>query len=233
MRRSIRESLNAARRSGRPVALTTNLRSGEQRLVYEGESEGDLCLDVDMIAAAGEALRRDECATFDTPAGRVFVQVFNPLPRLIVVGAVHIAQPLARMATLAGYGVTVIDPRRAFAESEKFAGFSVSDEWPDDALTRLKPDRRTAVVTLTHDPKLDDPALSTALRSPAFYIGALGSKKTHSARLARLREAGFSDDVLARIRGPVGLTIGALSPAEIALSIMAEVTQVRRRGDVA
>ena len=233
MKRHIRENLNAARRDGRAVALATNLRSGEQRLVYEGDSEGDLCLDVDMIAAAGDALRRDECTTFETPAGRVFVQVFNPLPRLIVVGAVHIAQPLARMAAISGYGVTLIDPRRAFAESDKFAGFAVSDEWPDEALARLKLDRRTAVVTLTHDPKLDDPALTTALRSPAFYIGALGSKKTHAARLSRLREAGFSDDEMARIHGPVGLGIGALSPAEIALSIMAEVTQVRRRGGVA
>jgi len=230
MKRHIREALTGARRSGRAVALATNLRSGEQRLVYEGDSEGDLCLDIDMVAAAGDALRRDESTTFDTPAGRVFVQVFNPLPRLVVVGAVHIAQPLARMAALSGYGVTVVDPRRAFAESEKFAGFAVSDEWPDEALVRLKPDRRTAVVTLTHDPKLDDPALSTALRSPAFYIGALGSKKTHAARLARLREMGFSDDEMARIHGPVGLAIGALSPAEIALSIMAEVTRVRRQG---
>ncbi len=212
------------------MALATNLRSGEQLLIFENETGGDLCLDIDMVAGAADALRRDQSTSFETPRGRVFVHVFNPPPRLIVVGAVHIAQPLAQMAALAGYDVTIVDPRRGFAASDKFSGFTVTDEWPDEALARLKPGPRTAVVTLTHDPKLDDPALSIALRSPAFYIGALGSKKTHATRIGRLTAAGFSEVELARIHGPVGLDIGALSPPEIAVSILAEITQVRRNG---
>jgi xanthine dehydrogenase accessory factor len=228
MKRDIRQALLSARAVGRPVALATNLRSGQQLLVFERETTGDLCLDIDMLAAIGDALKQDANTTIATPAGEVFVQAFNPPPRLIVVGAVHIAQPLARIASLAGYGVTVVDPRRAFASSDKFSGFAVTDEWPDEALTRLGPDLRSAVVTLTHDPKLDDPALAVALRSPAFYIGALGSKKTHAARLARLKAMGFDERALARIHGPVGLDIGALSQSEIAISIMAEITKIRR-----
>jgi xanthine dehydrogenase accessory factor len=231
MNRDILDKLTAAREAKKPVALATNLRSGQQKLIYLDGSDGDLCLDVDMIAAAGEALKRDKHTRFATPAGEIFVQSFNPPPRLLVMGAVHIAQPLARVADLAGYGVTVVDPRRSFASSQSFEGFEVSNEWPDEALNRLKPDIRTAVVTLTHDPKLDDPALATALRSPAFYIGSLGSRKTHAARLHRLKEAGFSDADLARIHGPVGLDINALSPAEIAVSIVAQITQIRRGGD--
>lgn len=230
MKATILEKLQAARAAKTPVALATNLRSGQQLLIYAGGTEGDLCLDMDMVVAAGDALKRDEHERFSTPAGEVFVQVFNPPPRLIVVGAVHITEPLARMSALAGYGVTVIDPRRGFAESQKFDGFEVMGDWPDEAMAALKPDSRTAVVTLTHDPKLDDPALAAALRSQAFYIGALGSRKTHAARLARLKEADFSDAELTRIHGPVGLDIGALSPAEIAVSIVGQITQVRRKG---
>ena len=230
MKRQILDELLAARRVNRPVALATNLRSGQQRLIFTDGTSGDLCLDIDMIIAAGEALKADRNTTLKTPAGDVFVHCFNPAPRLFVVGAVHIAQPLARMGQLAGYGVTVIDPRRSFAGGDRFEGLDVSGEWPDEALERLKPDARSAIVTLTHDPKLDDPALETALRSPAFYIGALGSKKTHAARLARLRGNRFSEAELARIHGPVGLDIGALSPAEIAISIMAQMTQARRAG---
>jgi xanthine dehydrogenase accessory factor len=223
----------AARKMGRPVAVATNLRSGQQRLIFADESAGELCLDVDMMLAAVEALKTDHNTTLKTPAGDVFVQVYNPPPRVFVVGAVHIAQPLARMAQLSGYGVTIIDPRRSFAGGERFAGLDVTGEWPDEALERLKPDARSAIVTLTHDPKLDDPALQVALRSPAFYVGALGSKKTHAARLERLRQAGLSDSELARIHGPVGLAIGAVSPAEIAVSIMAQITQRRRQGSEA
>ncbi len=230
MKAAILEKLQAARASKTPVALATNLRSGQQLLIYAGGTEGDLCLDMDMVVAAGDALKRDEHERFSTPAGEVFVQVFNPPPRLLVVGAVHITEPLARMGALAGYGVTVIDPRRGFAESQKFDGFTVMGDWPDEAMAALKPDSRTAVVALTHDPKLDDPALAAALRSKAFYIGALGSRKTHAARISRLKEAGFSDPDLARIHGPVGLDIGALSPAEIAVSIVGQITQVRRNG---
>ena len=199
--------LSALRAAGTPAALLTNLRSGAQLVVTASGSDGDLCLDVDMVAAAQEALKSDESTSFE-----------------------HIAEPLARMGALAGYGVTIVDPRRAFAASQGFGGIAVSGDWPDEALEKLRPDMRTAVVTLTHDPKLDDPALDVALRSPAFYIGALGSRKTHAARLQRLAALGHGEQALARIHGPVGLDIGALSPAEIALSIMGQVTAVRRGG---
>lgn len=228
MKPEILEALQKARAAKRPVALATNLKSGSQKLIFETESEGPLCLDVDMLAGAADMLKRDESGTLATGAGPVFVQAFNPPPRLIVVGAVHIAEPLARISSIAGYGTSLIDPRRAFAASQKFDGYEVTTDWPDEALAALKPDVRTAIVTLSHDPKIDDPALEAALNSPAFYIGALGSRKTHAARLERLKERGFSDAQLARIRGPVGLAIGALSPAEIAVSIVAEITKIRR-----
>ncbi len=178
---------------------------------------------------AREALGRDRSGRIEDGGAALFVQVFNPPARLIVVGAVHIAQPLVPMAALAGDAVTVVDPRGAFATDRRFPGVSLTDDWPDQALAALAPDRRTAVVTLTHDPKLDDPALMAALRSEAFYIGALGSRRTHAARLERLREAGFDDTELARIHGPVGLSIGARSPAEIAVSILAQITEVAHR----
>lgn len=228
MKPEILESLQKARAAKRPVALATNLKSGAQKLIFETEAEGPLCLDIDMLAGAADMLKRDESGTLATGAGPVFIQVFNPPPRLIVVGAVHIAEPLARISAIAGYGTTLVDPRRAFAGSQKFDGYAVTTDWPDEALAALKPDTRTAIVTLSHDPKIDDPALEAALNSPAFYIGALGSRKTHAARLERLKERGFSDAQLARIRGPVGLAIGALSPAEIAVSIVAEITKIRR-----
>ena len=145
---------------------------------------------------------------------------------MIVVGAVHIAQSLVPMATLSGYDVTIVDPRQAFATEARFPGVTLKHDWPDDAMSALDPDRRTAVVTLTHDPKLDDPALTIALRSEAFYIGSLGSNRTHAKRLARLMEAGLTESELARIHAPVGLDIGAVSPAEIAVSIMAQITAV-------
>jgi xanthine dehydrogenase accessory factor len=228
MRAEILAKLQEARAAKRPVALATNLRSGEQKLIFKDGAEGGLCLDVDMTMAAQDMLARDESGTLQTGLGPVFVHVHNPPPRLIVVGAVHIAEPLVRMGAMAGYGVALIDPRRAFAASQSFEGLSVSTDWPDDAMAALKPDVRSAIVTLTHDPKIDDPALEAALNSPAFYIGALGSRKTHAARLARLKERGFDDTALARIKGPVGLDIGALSPAEIAVSIVAQIVQTRR-----
>ncbi|MEL7239485.1 MAG: XdhC family protein, partial [Planctomycetota bacterium] len=157
-----------------------------------------------------------------------FFQPFNPPLRLHVVGAVHIAQPLSQMAAQLGYAVTLIDPRASFAREERFSGLHIVTEWPDDALAELGIDPRTAVVTLTHDPKLDDPALSAALKSEAFYVGALGSRRTHAARRRRLAEEGFDDSALDRIHGPVGLSIGARSPGEIAVSIMAQITEVLR-----
>ena len=192
------------------------------------EITGNLQID-DLIQAGIErALSDDKSTTLDTPAGPVFVEVFNPPLRCIVVGAVHIAQPLARMASEMGYKVTVVDPRTAFNTDARFPELELSTEWPDEALQRLRPDKRSAIITLTHDPKLDDPALAEALKSRAFYIGALGSRKTHGARLRRLAELGFQQADLDRIHGPVGLNIGAVSPPEIAVAILGQVTSVLR-----
>ncbi len=229
MKRATLEAILAARHAKRPAALVTDFRSGLQSIVYPDEITGDLDLAEESVAAARGALAHDRSGRIEDGGAALFVQVFNPPARLIVVGAVHIAQPLAPMAALAGYAVTVVDPRGAFATDRRFPGVSLTDDWPDQALAALAPDRRTAVVTLTHDPKLDDPALVAALRSEAFYIGALGSRRTHAARLERLREAGFDDTELARIHGPVGLSIGARSPAEIAVSILAQITEVAHR----
>ena len=225
MKAATLEALRQARREKRPVALVTELNSGAQALLRADGSEGDLALPDEIAALARDCLRHDASRTFERDEGRFFVNVFNPPLRLIIVGAVHIAQPLARMAQLAGYDVTLVDPRGAFATAERFPGLTLLDDWPDDALERLRPDARTAIVTLTHDPKLDDPALAVALRADPFYIGALGSRKTHAARLARLRELGFDDATLARIHGPIGLALGGRAPAEIAIAILAQMTQ--------
>ena len=229
MKQSTLDQLLADRAAKRAVVLVTNLSSGDGHLVYPAE-EGINELDETLAAALDDAVRADRSKTVETPDGDVFLHVFNPPKRLIIVGAVHIAQPLARMAVIAGYDVTLVDPRGSFASEDRFPGMTVLSDWPDDALNTLAPDARTAVVTLTHDPKLDDPALEVALSSEAFYVGSLGSKKTHAARLERLRGAGFGDDALARINGPVGLAIGAKSPAEIAVSIMAQITERLRMG---
>jgi xanthine dehydrogenase accessory factor len=229
MKTALLDRLLADRAANIPVALVTELGSGRQAIVHDqGVPSGELALDEAQLAEARRALRSDESGTLKAGGGKLFAQVHNPPPRLLLVGAVHISQALAPMAALAGYGVSVIDPRRAFATDERFPGIAMRGDWPDEAMAELKPDRRTAVVTLTHDPKLDDPALQAALRSPAFYIGALGSKKTHAARLERLAAAGFTPAEVARIHGPVGLSIGALSPAEIAVSVLAQITAVRR-----
>jgi xanthine dehydrogenase accessory factor len=214
-----------------PVAVVTDLADGRQAIVHDdGAPTGDIALNDEQITEVRKALRADESGTLDSADGKLFAQVHNPPPRLLLVGAVHISQALAPMAAMTGYGVSVIDPRRAFATDERFPGIAMRGDWPDEAMADLKPDRRTAVVTLTHDPKLDDPALQAALRSPAFYIGALGSRKTHAARLERLAAAGFTPEQTARVHGPVGLSIGALSPAEIAISVLAQITAVRRGG---
>jgi xanthine dehydrogenase accessory factor len=229
MKKGLLDRLIADRAAKMPAALVTELGSGAQALVHDAAAPiGDLALDDAAIDQIRQALRSDDSGILESAGRRLFVHVHNPPPRLFLVGAVHISQALAPMAALAGYGVTVIDPRRAFATDARFPGVALRGDWPDEAMAELVPDRRTAVVTLTHDPKLDDPALASALRSPAFYIGALGSKKTHAARLERLAAEGFAAAELARIHGPVGLSIGALSPAEIAISILAEVTATRR-----
>jgi xanthine dehydrogenase accessory factor len=184
--------------------------------------------DDDVTKAALSAALRDQSVVVEVAGQAWFLNVFNSPPKLYIVGAVHIAQPLSQMAALAAFDVTVIDPRTAFATNERFPNLHLITAWPDEALADLPLDARTAVVTLTHDPKLDDPALVAALKSDAFYIGALGSKKTHAARVGRLTAAGFDAAAIARIRGPVGLDIGAVSPAEIAVSIMAQVIETLR-----
>ena len=231
MRGALLKQVLADRAAKVPVAVVTDLGDGRQAIVHDdGAPVGDIALSGEQLAEVRKALRADESGMLASAGGKLFAQVHNPPPRLLLVGAVHISQALAPMAAMTGYGVSVIDPRRAFATDERFPGIDMRGDWPDEAMAELKPDRRTAVVTLTHDPKLDDPALQAALRSPAFYIGALGSRKTHAARLERLAAAGFTPEQTARVHGPVGLSIGALSPAEIAISVMAQITAVRRGG---
>jgi xanthine dehydrogenase accessory factor len=228
MRSDTLEKLLAAREAKRPVALVSNLESGAQSLVYRDTVEGELTLDDTVVEGARAALRDDKSGRVDNNDAPLFVQVFNPPKRMVIVGAVHIAQPLVTLAQTSGYEVVIVDPRGAFATRDRFPGVTLSEDWPDSALEALKIDSRTAVVTLTHDPKLDDPALHVALRSEAFYIGALGSRKTHGRRVERLTEEGYTEDEIGKIHAPVGLAINAKSPAEIAISIMAQVTQVLR-----
>jgi xanthine dehydrogenase accessory factor len=220
-------------RSGTSIALVTDFVSGAQSLITSGNVDGELTLNAKDLAEVRRALDDDQSRLIQTQAGPVFVEVWNPRLRLIVVGAVHAAQTLVPLAKLAGYEVTVIDPRTAFATPERFPSTTVLTVWPGDALDALKPDRHTAIVTLAHDPKIDDPALEKALHSDAFYVGALGSRRTHAKRAERLLQAGVDPVALARIRGPIGLAIGALTPAEIAISIMAEITAVLRRAPLA
>ena len=221
-------ALNTARRNGKPTLLITDIDSGAQTLVIDGAANGDIAVTGAVAAAIERARAEDRSRLAQIEGRRLFVQIFNPPRRLIVVGAVHIAQPLVPMARLAGYAVTLIDPRGAWATPERFPDVEIDRRWPDAALEGLAPDSRTAVVTLTHDPKLDDPALHVALRSDAFYIGSLGSKKTHRTRVERLTEAGFDEATIGRILGPVGLSIGATSPAEIDVAILAQITDVLR-----
>ncbi|NQV56208.1 MAG: XdhC family protein [Rhodospirillales bacterium] len=206
-----------------PVCAITNLADGKRGYVTPDSDSGDLPLDGDIISQARAALRDDKSGVIEHDGDELFIQVFNPPLRLFVVGAVHIAQALGPMARIAGFDVTVADPRGSFATGDRFPDTTLSTEWPDDALIEFAPDARSAIVTLTHDPKLDDPALEVALKSGAFYIGSLGSRRTHAARLERLAEAGFSSTDMARIQGPIGLDLGAKSPAEIAVSILAEI----------
>ena len=176
-----------------------------------------------MLGNIRQAILDDRSRVYEADGRSLFVQVFNMPLRMLIVGAVHISQALAPMAQTAGFGVTIIDPRGAFATDTRFPNIALVDEWPDDAMKNIAPDARTAVVTLTHDPKLDDPALEIALKSEAFYIGSLGSRRTHTTRLERLTELGFGEKDFARINGPIGLDLGATSPAEIAVSVLAQI----------
>jgi xanthine dehydrogenase accessory factor len=225
MKREILNALNEARCAGRAIVRATDPASGDEKLIDPYTDQSPLGL------AAARAARADRSAPVEIDGRNWFLAVYNPPLDLVVVGAVHIAQPLARIATLAGYGVRIIDPRTTFATEERFPDVTLVHAWADEALAKNPLSPRSALVALTHDPKLDDPALAAALNSPCFYIGALGSKKSHAARLARLKQQGFNDEQLARIHGPVGLDIAAKSPAEIAVSIVAEMTKELRAGD--
>jgi xanthine dehydrogenase accessory factor len=233
MKLTLLERLLATARTSAATAVVTNLVTGAQALVSKNGSEGELTLSADALAHALQLLNDDRSGTLETAAGLLFVEVWNPKPRLLVIGAVHTAQELVPLARAAGYEVTVIDPRTAFGTPARFPNTTLRNDWPNEALAALAPDRRTAILTLTHDPKIDDPALEAGLRSDAFYIGALGSRRTHAKRVERLKEAGFDDAAIGRIRGPVGLAIGAQTPVEIAISIMAEITAVLRRAPLA
>lgn len=230
MKSQFLDAVLAANVEGRSVALATDLKSGAQLFLDGDLTEGNLELDEMSLGAMREALRADRNISLDIADSRVFVQVFSPPRRCFVIGAVHIAQPLVPMLAACDYKPIVIDPRGAWATEARFPGVELSTEWPDEAFERYKPDRASAIVTLTHDPKIDDPALVAALRSDAFYVGALGSKRNHARRLERLAaEHGFGENELSRIHGPIGLNIGAVSQAEIAISILGEMTAVLRQ----
>ena len=216
-------ALQTARTAKRPVVFATRLPDGYQVLLPDATATAAL------NAAALRALARDENATTEINGETWFLHAYSPPVRLVIVGAVHIAQSLVPMSVPLGLDLIVVDPRRSFATEDRFPNVTLMDDWPDEAMDKIAPDSRTAVITLTHDPKLDDPALDRALRSDAFYIGSLGSRKTHAARLARLAALGHDEAALARIKGPVGLDIGAVSAPEIALSILAEFVAYRRR----
>jgi xanthine dehydrogenase accessory factor len=222
-------ALQEARTKRQAVALATRLSDGAETLIYLDKASGSLADDPTVMAAARRAMASGRSETIDVGEQKVFMHVYVPPARLIIVGAVHIAQALAPMASLMDFDVTVIDPRRAFASDSRFPGVKVMQDWPDEALEQLGLDPVTAVVTLTHDPKLDDPALEYALKSDAFYVGSLGSKRTHAKRKERLLETGVTEEQFSRIHGPVGLSIGAKSPSEIAVSILAQIVEVRAR----
>jgi xanthine dehydrogenase accessory factor len=221
LKREILDQLLAARANRQAVALITNLESGEQRIVPRSQAAQD-----PLAEKLDEAFRFDQSGSHDGE----FVNIHNPPLRLIIIGAVHIAQSVIPIAQAMGYDVTVIDPRGAFATGARFPGIALHAEWPDEIIPKIGLDARTAMIALTHDPKIDDPALDAALKSDVFYIGALGSKKTQASRAQRLRDAGFTDAQVARIHGPIGLNIGAKGAPEIAVSIMGEVTRCLRLG---
>ena len=210
----------------RPAALLTWLDSGEQQLIRRDEIGSDR--PAALAEALEEGFRTDKSRTVEIDGREVFINIHNPPLRLIIVGAVHIAQALAPMAEQAGYDVVIVDPRTAFATVQRFARERLDTRWPDVALPEIGLDARTALVALTHDPKLDDPALHLGVDSPAFYVGALGSTRTHAKRVERLREGGMSEDGIARISAPVGLPLGGVGPVEIAVSILAEMTATLR-----
>jgi xanthine dehydrogenase accessory factor len=217
-------ALNAERDARRATVLVTDTQTGKQRLVREAEVDADPLADV-----LRDRLRLGKSGMAEVDGGQVFLTVQVPPVRVLIVGAVHISQAMAPMARGLDLDVTIIDPRTAFATPERFPDVTVMAEWPDAVLPRIGLDRYTAVVALTHDPKIDDPALVAALKAQCFYIGALGSRKTHARRVERLTAEGFADADLNRIHAPIGLDIGAVSPAEIAVSILGEIVADLRK----
>ena len=229
MRLDILKSLNAERAARRAAVVVTDVENGAQRFVGADDVARDPLKD-----AIEAQIRSGKSGMIETPQGKIFLTVHVPPPRLVITGAVHISQALAPIAGILGYDVTIVDPRTAFASVERFPDVMVIAEWPDKALPPLSIDRYTAFVALTHDPKIDDPALTHALERDCFYIGALGSRKTHARRVERLKAQGLSDATIARIHAPIGLAIGAVSPPEIAVAIMGEITaRLRQRPEAA
>ena len=224
MKLEILKTLNAERAARRAAVVVTDVATGKQRLVKAAEVARD-----PLKEEIEKHIRRGKSGMVEMPAGKAFLTVHVPPPQVVITGAVHISQALAPIARLLGYDVTIVDPRTAFASIERFPDVKVIAEWPDIALPPLGIDRYTAFVALTHDPKIDDPALTHALARDCFYIGALGSKKTHARRIERLKVQGLSDGTLARIHAPIGLAIGAVSPSEIAVAIMGEITAELRQ----
>ncbi len=222
MKRELLEQLLAARSNRQAVALITDLKTGAQRIVPRAQAAQDT-----LAEKLDEAFRFDQSGSHEGQ----FINIHNPPLRLVIIGAVHIAQSVIPIAQQLGYDVTVIDPRGAFATGARFPGIAIHAEWPDEVIPEIGLDPRTALIALTHDPKIDDPALNAALKSDVFYIGALGSRKTQGSRAQRLKEAGFTDEQIARIHGPIGLNIGAKGAPEIAVSIMAEMTRALRLGE--
>jgi xanthine dehydrogenase accessory factor len=223
VKRAILAALNEERAARRPAILVTDLASGEQRIVKAREITADR-----LSAELAKQLRLGRSGTIEVDGRKLFLSVHAPTARMVIIGAVHISQALAPLARSLDYDVTIVDPRTAFASPERFPGLRVIAEWPDTALPALSVDAYTAFVAVTHDPKIDDPALLHAFAKGCFYIGALGSRKTHAKRADRLKAQGASDADIGRIRAPIGLPIGAVSPAEIAVSIMAEITATLR-----
>ena len=231
MKRDLLAALIAARQENETVVLVRGLNTGSQFMVTPKKSTGDIDnIDPTLRDAARAALDKEGAQTVETIQDTYLLQTLAASPRIIIIGAVHIAQALIPMAKTAGYDIYLIDPRTAFANPQRFPGIDVDNRWPHEAIEDLKLDIRTAVVTLSHDPKIDEPALCAAMNSDAFYIGALGSKGNHKKRLERLAELGYDNEQLARINGPIGLPLGGRSPAEIAVATLAQIIQARHRG---
>jgi xanthine dehydrogenase accessory factor len=222
------EKLNEARRARRAAMLVTDIGTGESLVEVEGENARP-----DLREAIDKAYRSGKSGIIETADGRrIFLNVQVPPPRIAVIGAVHISQALAEMARVAGFDICIIDPRTAFATEERFGGIDLVADWPEDALKARPLDAYTALVAVTHDPKIDDFPIVSALRARCFYVGALGSRKTHAKRVERLLAEGLKEEDIARIDAPIGLDIGAQSPAEIAVAVLGAIIQAFRKREL-